>query len=307
MKKTLTLLAVSALLTGLLFEQSIAQSHASSHEYGSEHSITILAEDYAFQAPDNIPSGWTTIQYENQGNEPHFLVLAKIPDGHTFDEYATNIVSPFNDVWYALRDDGISQGEAMERLGATLPGWFWTVDFMGGTGVISPGHTSDVTMNLEPGTYVLECYVKTEDGEMHNMEGMLRELTVTEAPTEATAPEADIHITLSNFEMDVQGSLSPGSRTVSVHVKENPEVGFGHNVHVARLDSNTDVDELVKWMNFFDVEGLKTPNPSTFVGGMHLLPVGHTGYFTLDLEPGHYLFVSEYTGHMGVMQEVTVE
>ncbi|CAN5393593.1 hypothetical protein BH23BAC3_BH23BAC3_27190 [soil metagenome] len=149
--------------------------------------------------------------------------------------------------------------------------------------------------------------MKNEDGELHNMEGMLRELTVTETPSETSAPEADIQISLSNFEMDIQGSLTPGSRSVSVHVKENPDEGFGHNVHVARLYSDADVNELVQWMNFFDPEGLMTPNPSTFIGGMHLLPAGHTGYFTADLEPGRYLFVSEYTGHLGVHREVNVE
>jgi hypothetical protein len=36
------------------------------------------------------------------------------------------------------------------------------------------------------------------------------------------------------------------------------------------------------------------------------MPVGSTGYFTADLRPGRYLFVSEYTGHMGVAQEVNI-
>lgn len=129
----------------------------SSDEMHTENPITIPAEDYAFQAPDQIPSGWTTIQYENQGNEPHFLLIAKVPDGHTFEEYATDVLLPFNEVWYAVRDEGISPEEVMERLGANLPEWFWTVEFMGGTGVISPGFSSEISLNLAPGNYVLEC------------------------------------------------------------------------------------------------------------------------------------------------------
>ncbi len=306
MKNQIKLFFLPVMFACLVTSQCFAQAH-SSHDVKNDHSITILAEDYAFQAPDRISSGWTTINYENQGTEPHFMLIAKVPDGHTFDEYATDVLLPFNDVWYSLRDDGISVEKAFENLGATVPEWFWSVEFMGGIGVLSPGHTSEVTLNLDPGTYVLECYIKTEDGEMHSMEGMLRELTVTEEPSGATAPEADIQITLSNFEMDVQGYLSSGPRTVSVHLKENPEEGFGHNVHVARLEPDTNVKELIQWMNFFDVEGLRNPNPSTFLGGMHLLPVGETGYFTIDLKPGRYLFVSEYTGHLGVLKEVTVE
>ncbi len=307
MKQLLNLLAIMALLAGLLFEQSNAQAQHSSSDGHSDPSITVLAEDYAFQAPDEIPSGWTNIRYENDGTEPHFLFLTKMPEGITFDAYAGDALVPFNEAWYAMRDEGISTEEVMERLGAQMPDWFWTLEFSGGTGIISPGRTTDVTLNLEPGTYVLECYMKTEDGELHSMEGMLRELTVTGTPSEITPLAADIAITLSNFEMAIDGNLSPGNHTVSVHVAENPEEGFGHNVHVARLADDTNTQELIEWMNWFDVDGLRTPSPAIFTGGMQLLPEGGTGYFSLDLEPGRYLFYSEYTGHLGVFQEVTVE
>lgn len=269
--------------------------------------VNINAEDYAFQAPDEIPSGWTTFQFENDGTEPHFLLLTKMPEEVTFDEYVSDAVVPFNNTWYAMRDEGITTEQVMERLGAQMPEWFWTVKFTGGTGIISPDKTTEVALNLEPGTYVLECYMKTEDGELHSMEGMLRELTVTDTPSEITPPEADIDITLSNFEMSIDGNLTPGEQTVSVHVAENPEEGFGHNVHVARLADETDTQELAEWMNFFDVYGLRTPSPAIFTGGMQMLPEGDTGYFSLDLEPGRYLFYSEYTGHLGVSQEVTVK
>lgn len=282
-------------------------SHAQTTSADNNHVIEILAEDYAFQAPDEIPSGWSTIQFENDGAEPHFLLLTKMPEGVTFDQYAGDALVPFNNTWYAMRDDGITTEEVMERLGAEMPGWFWTVEFTGGTGIISSGSTTEVTLNLEPGTYVLECYMKTEDGELHSMEGMLRELTVTDTSSEITPPEVDIDITLSNFEMSIDGDLTPGEHMVSVHVAENPEEGFGHNVHVARLAEDTDPQGVIEWMNWFDVNGLRTPSPTIFTGGMQMLPSGDTGYFSLDLEPGRYLFYSEYTGHLGVFNEITVE
>ncbi len=269
--------------------------------------VNVEAEDYAFQAPDEIPSGWTTIRYQNKGDESHFLFLTRLPEGKTYNEYAGNVIQPFNEIWYAMRDEGLTTEQVVERLGAEMPEWFWGVEFKGGTGMISPGRSSDVTVDLEAGTYVLECYMKTEEGELHSMEGMLRELIVNDTPSETTQPQADININLSNFEMVIDGNLTPGSHTVSVHVEENPEEGFGHNVHVARLGPDTNAEEVAGWMNWFDVNGLRTPSPTTFVGGMHLLPVGETGYFNLDLEPGRYLFYSEYTGHLGVMQEVLVE
>jgi hypothetical protein len=302
-KKYLLLLLVTAIL---FHYTSHAQAQSSEADH-SDHAITILAEDYAFDAPDQIPSGWTTFEYANEGEEGHFLILARLPDGKTFDELASTVSPTFNEIWYELRDGEISQEEAFEKLGVELPEWFWAVEFMGGPGLISPGLTTKATVHLKPGTYYMECYAKTEEGEFHSIEGMMRELTVTDARSEAAPPEADIDITLSNFELDIEGTLTPGTHTVSVHVAEHPEEGFGHNVHVARMEPGIDVDEIVRWMNSFEITGMQPPAPTKLVGGMQTLPEGQTGYFTLDLEPGRYLFVAENTGHLGVMQEVNIE
>jgi len=301
--KFILLLAISAVLTHQL---SHAQSHSSDLDH-SNHNITILAEDYAFQTPGEIPSGWTTIEFTNEGNEDHFLFLAKPPEGKTFDDYASGVLNPFNDVWYALRDDGISQEDAFGKLVENLPEWYWSVEFIGGTGIIPAGASTQITLNLEPGMHILECYMKTEDGEMHNVEGMMRDINVVESESGASPPDADIAITLSNFEMAIDGNLTPGKHTFSIHVKEHPEEGFGHNVHVALVKPDTDVNEVLRYMNFMEIDGLQTPAPVKFVGGMHIMPEGETGYFTTDLEPGRYLFVSEYTGHLGVVQDVTIE
>jgi len=306
MKAILKLLAFILITVGLINQQVSAQMHSSDADH-SDHAITILAEDYAFQAPNEIPSGWTTIQYENHGNEPHFLLVAKVPDGKTLDNYASEIVMPVNEVWYALRDDGLDQELFFEKLGPKLPEWFAEVEFVGGTGIIHEGTKTDVTLNLTPGTHILECYFKNEEGEQHNVEGMLRELTVTDSQSDAAAPEADIKITLSNFEMDIEGDLKPGKHTFSVHLVENPEQGFGHNVHVIRVDDDTQVEEVLRWINFMEIDGLRTPSPYTFAGGMHLMPAGETAYFTTKLEVGRYIFLSEYTGHLGVLQDVRIE
>ena len=306
MVQLIKLLAFSVIAAGLIIQSAQAQMHSSDADH-SDHSITILAEDYAFQAPNEIPSGWTTIEFTNEGNEDHFLLIAKPPEGKTFNDYASGVLIPFNDVWYALRDDGISQEDAMGKLGADLPDWFWTVEFIGGTGIIPAGATTQITLNLEPGMHILECYMKNDDGELHNVEGMMREINVTGIQSEVAQPDADIAITVSNFEMLIDGDLKPGKHTFSVHVTEHPEQGFGHNVHVARVNPDTDVQEIQRYMNFMEIDGLQTPPPVQFIGGMHIIPQGETGYFTAELQSGRYLFLSEYTGYLGVMQDVTIK
>lgn len=306
MRPSLHILLLLFIITGLTAEFSNAQNNSSSPNGEADEPITILAEDYAFQAPDEITSGQNTLTFANNGDESHFLFMTRLPDGKTYEEYSAEIIPLFDEAWRAIRDDGATKEEALGKLNY-LPEWFGELEFIGGAGILPAGSASNITLNLRPGTYALECYMKTEDGEVHYMEGMLRELKVTDTPSGNMPPEADINITLSNFEMIVEGDITAGPQTVAVHVKENPKQGFGHNVHVVRMEADTEADHLVRWMRFLELDGLKNPGPATFVGGMQIMPEGETGYFTVDFEPGEYLFVSEHTGHLGVLQDVTIE
>ncbi len=269
--------------------------------------VEVVAEDYAFDAPAAIPSGWTTIRFRNAGQESHMILLTRLPEGKTIEDYERDLSSLFSRAWEAVRDDGVAQDQALGMIFGSLPEWFPQVQFVGGPGLAAPGRASEVTMELEPGNYVLECYMKTEDGKIHYMEGMIRPLVVTEARSDAAPPSADIRITLSNTGLEIGGNLTPGRRTVAVHAAENPEQGFGHSVHLARLNPGVEVDDVVRWMNWFDLRGLRTPAPAEFVGGLHPLPTGKTAYFAVNLEPGRYLAVSEATGAQGVLKEFAVQ
>jgi hypothetical protein len=307
--RTLALVLAGAVATLVGPASSSAQSAQAAGATAAAASATVVdlvAEDYAFSAPDQIPSGWTTFRFRNEGEEPHFVLVTRLPAGFTIEQYETELSVEFNRAWVAVRDGELGQDEAMARLFEALPEWFGGLEFLGGPGLVSPGRASETTLKLEPGNYVLECYMKTQEGEFHYMEGMIRPLRVTEASSQTTPPDAGVRITLSNFEMEIDGDLTPGRHVVEVHIQENPEQGFGHNVHVARMAPGSDPGEVVQWMNAFDLAGLSPPGPATFIGGVQMMPAGHTAYVTLDLAPGRYLFVSEYTGHQGVLREVTV-
>lgn len=263
--------------------------------------VEIIGQDYAFDAPDEILSGWTTFRFTNEGSETHFFYIMRLPDDKTIDNYAVDLYGPLNELWYGLRDKGIDRSEALQQM--NLPEWYKPSEFdRGGAGFIAPGRSTQITIYLDPGTYILDCFMKTKNGEIHGMEGMMREIVVTDKPSELEPPVADFEITLSNFDLMVEGNLTPGRHTVAVHAQD-----FGHTVHVARLEPDADVDTVVKWMDWFTADGMVNSAPATFMGGMYRLTQGSTGYFTLDLEPGRYLFASNYTAHRGVLKEVTVE
>lgn len=268
--------------------------------------VDVTAVDYAFRAPEVIPSGLTTLRFRNEGTEPHMVFMSRLPEGKTVEDYQREISSPFSRAWRARMEGRANEQEALGMIFQGLPEWFPKIQFVAGPGIAAPGVVSDVTLELEPGNYVLECYIKAPNGDIHYMEGMIRPLVVSVDEAMGIVPEVDLTVRLTNYDMAIEGDLTSGRRSVMVYFIENPEQGFGHSVHVARLDPGTDAQQVVQWMNWLALDGLRAPAPAQFIGGIHPMPTGGIGYFTVDLEPGRYLFVSEATGAQGVMKEVTV-
>lgn len=271
--------------------------------------VDVVAEDYGLEAPDEILSGWTTFRLHNEGEETHFLLLTRLPEGKTYDDYVAGLSEPINDVWYRMRDEGLSKAAAFEELGAMIPEWYWTeAEVFGGPGMIVPGGISQATVELEPGTYVLECFLKTAEGEFHWSEGMLRPIEVLEERSPATPPEADLHLALTADGITSEGVARPGTNTVRLTFADQPEAGFGNDVHVVRLEEGMSPESLVAWMDAFNLEGLQNPAPAPFVGGSHERTEGNTVYFSVDLVPGRYAWFSEGTDATGgIFREFMVQ
>ena len=266
------------------------------------HVVEVVAEDYGLEAPDEILSGWTTFRLVNEGEETHFLLLTRMPDGLVYDDYIEGLSQPINEVWYRMRDEGLGKDEAFAELGAAIPAWYWTdAETFGGPGMVVPGGVSQATIELEPGVYVLECFMKTADGEFHWSEGMIRPMVVLDERSEAVPPEAGVHLTLTTAGIAAEGDPQPGTNTVALTFAEQPEVGFGNDVHVVRLEDGMTPESLVTWMDAFNIEGLQDPPPAAFVGGAHERKAGNTVYFDVDLVPGRYAWLTEGTDMNGGM------
>jgi hypothetical protein len=289
--KLWTLLAVG-LLACQAGETEVADEAAEPSATPAAGSVEVVADDYSFLAPDTIPSGWTTFRMVNQGAEPHFFLLNRLPEGRTIEDYGTDVGAAFDSVWSGLEGGSIGKAEAGAMLGRLLPAWYADVQLMGGVGLLAPGRTAETTARLEPGSYVMECYVKTAEGRFHSELGMVLPITVSTEVSDREAPAPDLSITLTNAELAVEGEPSAGEQTVAVHFEEHPEVGLGNDVHLVRLDGTT-VEEVVPWMDWMNVDGLRAPAPAPFLGGTQEMPVGETSYFQAILEPGRYAWISE--------------
>lgn len=267
--------------------------------------IDVMVEDYSFLAPPTMRSGWTTFRMTNEGEEPHFMLLYRLPEGTTFDDYTAQLSQPFQAQYDRYTSGEVDRSEFLEQLGGVIPEWFGSIEGIGGVGLVAPGRTAQTTVLLEPGDYVMECYLVSAEGKFHNSLGMLRPLIVTEESTGREAPEADISITLSNYEMTVTGKATAGEHTVAVHATENAEGLVGHDVHLARLAPDASIEDVIAWMSWID--GMRSPAPAEFLGGTEHVGAGRTSYMNVSLEPGRYAWISEGFASQGMVQEFVVE
>jgi hypothetical protein len=268
--------------------------------------VVVRTTDYAFHAPSELRSGWTTFRMTNEGAEPHFLVLWLLPEDKTFDNYITEVADPFMELFASYKAGELGRDEMLEKLGGVLPEWLDLRGMgRGGPGFISPGRTAETTVELAPGNYVMECYMVNAEGQVHNQLGMLRPLIVTAASTGAAPPEANVELALSNEGIAVTGELGPGRHTVRVTVTEVPEGLLGHDVHLSRLDEATPIERVAAWMDW--VDGLNPPAPAEFLGGAEQVPPGSVSFVTVDLEPGRYVWISEGYAQAGLLEEFRVE
>ncbi|MFC4720737.1 hypothetical protein ACFO5O_00270 [Geojedonia litorea] len=277
------------------------KKEAKSEEVEKENVVDILTENMDFQMPDTIPSGWTTFRYKNASPQTHFVLIDKYPEGKTLDTVMAVVVPVF--------DEGmklINEGKAEEGYAAfgKLPTWFGELKFIGGTGLISPERVAQTTMKLEPGNYILECYVKMSNGVFHTSMGMAKEVVVTNEDSGNSEPKADYAIEISSTDGIVLNETpSGGTHTFSVFFKDQivHEHFLGHDVNLAKLDETANLDELNNWMNWADPKGLIEPAPQgiTFLGGVNNMLEGDTGYFNATLVPGKYAFIAEVPNAVG--------
>jgi uncharacterized cupredoxin-like copper-binding protein len=218
--------------------------------------VTIVAKDYSFDAPAQIPAGVTSFRLVNQGHEAHHILLIRLADGKTAADL----------------------GAAMKQAGP-LPSWATTA---GGPNAPNPGDTSRATLTLEPGSYVMICVIPSADHVPHMAKGMVAPLTVTTGPSAAGAePRSDLTLTLTDYAFTLSTPITAGVHTFRVdNAGTQP-----HEALVARLAPGKSAADLVRWL-----DNEQGPPPADALGGVTPMAVGEHAYFTENFTPGHYAF-----------------
>jgi uncharacterized cupredoxin-like copper-binding protein len=243
--------------------------------------IELQASDFAFEAPENLTAGLNTIRLTNMGQEPHHAQLLRLNDGVTFDQ----LMSTFQ-----------QEGEGALRL----------VSLAGGAGAIDPSGTSEVTLDLQPGTYVLACFIAGADGVPHLAKGMLKPLVVNAGNTGQAAPEVQGTFTARDFAFDMPETLPAGKATFKV-VNNGPQF---HELNILKIAPGKAAEDVLIW-----AQNPTGAPPFQAVGGMNGLGPDGVGYMTVDLQPGTYLAICNIpdpaSGHshaeLGMIRKFTVK
>lgn len=294
---TILTTTISLLLSGLFScNPGAKQTETEAPEEELEPVMEIVTETMDFVMPDTIPSGWYVWKYQNNSNQTHFILIDEYPEQITIDSIRNKVLPVFGNGITLINEGKTEEGFA--EFGK-LPAWFAEINWRGGVGLVSPGTTAETILRLDPGVYFVECYVKMNTGMFHTNMGMIKKLVVSEEVSNLPEPIANLSIRLSNENGIVVSDppSGPGFYIFGVHTdsqKAHENFVF-HDLNLVRLEDNANLKDLEAWMDWRDPKGLIEPAPEGFVflGGVNDLPEGGSGYFSAELVPGKYAFISE--------------
>lgn len=274
------------------------------------------ANRHMFRISDHeLSSSWTTFRFVNASPVDHFFLIWQYPDEGIAAAHEAG--QPLLDYWYANVAGSFAgfgdylegrvtledyTGQLVASLQENAP-WFLDPGASpnGGPGFTSAGATSTTTVFLEPGDYIVECYVRDENGLFHTELGMLDHLIVGEQKTGAEQPSATARVVISSEGgIEVETAPVAGNNIVEVHYADQAVYPhfLGHNVQLVRLQDKDDEEALAaiaQWMDWRHPDGLvnRAPAGARFIGGVMEMSMGASGYLHVDLAPGDYAWIAE--------------
>ena len=229
--------------------------------------VTVHAKEFAFEMPKSLPAGQTSFRLINDGQQIHHLTFIRLAEGKTAADFA----------------------EAMK--GGPPPAW---ATMVGGPNAAIPGKSVEATLTLEPGNYLVACFIPSPGEETpHAMKGMIQPLTVTapgvtqagEAKAEsAPDPKPDVHLELKEYGFTFSKPITAGKHTIHVMNQGAQD----HEVVLVKLAPGKHAADFVNWAT---TESMKGPPPAEPMDGMAAMAKGRTAIFGGDYTPGSYAAV----------------
>jgi uncharacterized cupredoxin-like copper-binding protein len=217
--------------------------------------VTIRTTEYNFSAPANIPAGTSRFRMENAGKQLHHVTIVRLAPGKTMADYVA----------------------AMKKPGPP-PAWSTLV---GGPNAAPPGQSSEATITLEPGNYILVCFVPSPGEQMpHVMKGMIKSLTVTPSSAAGIETASDINLDLSDYAFTLSKPLTAGHHVLRVTNSAKQT----HEFQLVKLAPGKSAKDVFDWVE----AGMKGAPPGMPLGGGAPMDAGRTMVVPVDLVAGSY-------------------
>ncbi len=265
---------------------------------------------------NEVSAGWTTFTFTNASDSDHFAVIYKLPDEaisaadeageELLDHWYNSVTVPFQEEYNHLTDGAVNYETFVNNLVTSISNkdpWFFEPGAppYGGPGFTSAGLSSKTTVYLDPGSYVMECYVKDEDETFHSYIGMLEMLTVTGEESEERKPGSVTTVNISSDSgISVDGDLRTGDQTIEIYFEDqmSHEHLLGHNVQLVKLNDETNqnlMDDVAAWMDWRKPGSLvnRAPENAQLLGGAMEMTAGSRAFYNVNLRPGDYAWIAE--------------
>jgi uncharacterized cupredoxin-like copper-binding protein len=243
--------------------------------------LEVIATDHAYHlSAATLAPGTVPVRLVNDGDEPHQVMIARLADGVSVDDYLA-----------AVGEDELAADALIEHAG--------------GVSIVDAGTEATGYADLTPGRYVLLCYIPASDGVGHLQHGMAAELTVAEhAEVAAPTPVADIVMSDFGFTLPSDGSLEAGTYRFVNEGRQD------HELVLMRLEEGHTLADVIGYLQ----AGFQGDKPFRFTGGSGGVEPGRDAYADLTLTSGDYVamcFVPDPVSHkhhveLGMLAAFTV-
>jgi hypothetical protein len=232
--------------------------------------IEVKGAEYAFLMPDEAEGGVVSFRTSNVGKELHEYALGRLDEGKTLEDVK----------------------QELAKGPADPPPWFTDV---GGVPFLSQGEEIAITRDLEPGTYVMLCFLPSPKGVPHVNLGMLKSFDLV-GDSGRELPEADATISAKKGTYEIP-ALEAGRQTLELRNADSTEREF----LLVSLKPGKTLQDIETWGN----SGFKGAAPGTFHGAMQTIPPGTSVYLEIELQKGVEYTLTDTSGERPITATFT--
>ena len=228
---------------------------ACSHSSPDPPLTRIVAYDFGYELPAEVPAGLVHLRLVNAGGDIHEAEVVRF-----------------------TRDEG-SAARYVDSVRAHVDFPAFALDF-GGAGLAEPGDSTEVWLVLAPGHYAVVCW----KGD-HLERGMAHDFTVVGSRRSVPPPTVDVEIALHDFSYGIVGPLTAGRHLLHV-TNQGKEP---HEVDLIYLPTGVAAQDYMAWL-----AGSEAGQPPALpIGGGGDFVPGREVWFPITLRPGRYLIICQ--------------